>query len=172
MISSKLIALVPIAVISLLWIAIATDLTDRRIPNWISMGVIALFLVYCVLKFGEIALATHFFWAFATFLCLFFVFALGKIGGGDVKLSTAVMLWAGPDQGVRFLFLTAIAGGVLAFMVLAPTLLKSWFWRWFGKERQIGLEDVCRQASVPYGLAISLAGTVCLYEGFLIMDYP
>lgn len=160
--------LLPLAVISLLWIAVASDLADRRIPNWISLAIVLLFLAFCSLSFGKISLVPHLFWAVAIFTALFPVFAMGKIGGGDVKLATAVMLWVGPDQGGRFLYITAIAGGILALLVVVPLTRRLWYWG----EVAAGPNKRPPPVSVPYGLAISVAGTLCLYEEFLGMEHP
>ena len=46
-------------------------------------------------------------------------FAVGALGGGDVKLLAAVSLFAGPGRLVDFLIITAIAGGLLGLAILA-----------------------------------------------------
>lgn len=168
MIVSNAVILLPLAVIPLLWSAVASDLADRRIPNWISLGIVLLFLLYCSLNGATVSLAPHLYWALATFAGLFLVFALGRIGGGDVKLSTAVMLWVGPDRGLRFLYITAIGGGVLAFLLVLPLTRRLLSWNMGPAGPGKDQEDV----SVPYGLAISVAGTICLYEQFLDLEHP
>jgi prepilin peptidase CpaA len=164
-------AIAPVAVISLLWVATATDLSDRRIPNWISLWIVILFLIYCGLGYGDISLLHHLGWASVTFIGLFIFFAFGKIGGGDVKLMSAVMLWAGPEQGIRFLYITAIIGGLIALILIVP--LSQQVWLWIRAKTGLSCKPYSRgcPVSVPYGLAISVAGTVCLYDGFLHMDH-
>ena len=80
--------------------ACVTDYRSRRIPN--------------VLTFGASLAAVLFFWFTAGLAgivtsaegwivgCLLFLpwFALGGMGGGDVKLLAALGAWAGPGQAV------------------------------------------------------------------------
>jgi prepilin peptidase CpaA len=48
------------------------------------------------------------------------LFACGQLGGGDVKLLSAVALWAGPAGTPTLLLLTAVIGGALALLLLMP----------------------------------------------------
>lgn len=50
----------------------------------------------------------------AVLLLGFVLFALKYLGGGDVKLFSAVCLWAGPALFVDFLIVTTFTGGVIA----------------------------------------------------------
>lgn len=61
----------------------------------------------------------------ATFIFGFLAFCRGKLGGGDVKLLTVCMAWAGPDNAVEFLIVTGLAGGVLALALLSLPSLRS-----------------------------------------------
>jgi prepilin peptidase CpaA len=99
-----------------LLVAAFTDLRSRRIGNWLN---------------GGIALAAPLFWwasgltlwpdialqlgiAFGTFAVLAGLFAIGAMGGGDVKLLTALALWIEPMPFLKLLVLMALLGGVLA----------------------------------------------------------
>ena len=61
--------------------------------------------------------------AFATALvilgCGIVVWRLGWLGGGDVKLLTALSLWAGPFHTPALLLATALNGGALALLCIA-----------------------------------------------------
>jgi prepilin peptidase CpaA len=76
------------------------------------------------------------------------LFALKRIGGGDVKLMAATALWAGADYGIDFLLLTALAGGVLSVGLL---LRLNYGW-------VIGWPAVDTRKAVPYGVAIATGG--------------
>ena len=84
--------------------------------------------------------------AFVVSVALFF----GRVfGGGDAKMIPAVVLWVGPAGIPAFLFGTAIAGGVLAAIILparfaAPAGFATPT-RWASLQRGVG---------VPYGVAI------------------
>jgi prepilin peptidase CpaA len=58
--------------------------------------------------------------ALAVFLAGALLFARGYLGGGDVKLLSAAVLWAGPAGVSSLLLLTAVFGGALALFLLMP----------------------------------------------------
>jgi prepilin peptidase CpaA len=100
--------------------------------------------------------------ALAVFLAGAVLFARGWLGGGDVKLLSAAMLWAGAPQALGLLVLTGVLGGVLALILLSP----------FGSRIALaarrllgnpGVSTAPASASaipVPYGVAIAGAGLI------------
>src|ERR1700712_2347723 len=80
-----------------LLVAAVTDLRRRQIDNWLN---------------AAIALAAPLFWL-AMGLTLG---AIGWMGGGDVKLLTALALWIQPYWFAQLIFVMAIAGGVLTLI--------------------------------------------------------
>lgn len=173
-----------LAALTLLAVAAWYDVRTRRIPNWAPLGIAALYPLYVVAS--PVAIAWP--WALALaallFLLGFLAFHFGIMGGGDVKLLSALMLWAGAEHGLAFLFLTAIAGGGLAlftiwyrsmgYAVLAPfavagaRLMRLASGRPDdGPEREPEAEGgrvagAARGASLPYGVAIAVGGFVVL----------
>jgi len=111
--------LMSVVVILLLAVATATDLRSRRVPDWVPVclglaavtGVIAqrALAVWPLLAWGGVL-------GLGVGICLF---AAGAMGGGDVKLLTALGLACGAPLFVFTLFHTAIAGGVLALVAAA-----------------------------------------------------
>ncbi len=69
-------------------------------------------------------------------------FALGMMGGGDVKMIGALALWLQPWALARMLVVMALAGGVLTLVTLVEHRLR----------KRPG------QPEIPYGLAIATAG--------------
>lgn len=121
-----------------------TDLKSRRIANWLN---------------GAIALGAPLFWyasgldlwpgvamqigvALATFAVLSVLFALKAMGGGDVKLLTALALWIAPSHFLSLIVMMALVGGVLTLG----------FGGWHVIRRQ---RD---KIAIPYGVAIAAAG--------------
>ena len=77
-----------------LLIAAFTDLTRRRIYNWLNLGIALcapLFWWASGLDLSSIAMQLVL--AVSVFALLSAFFALGLMGGGDVKLLTALALW-------------------------------------------------------------------------------
>ncbi len=127
-----------------LLVAAFTDLRRRQIDNWLN---------------GAIALAAPLYWwasgldlwpgvalQFAVCLAAFAVFAamfaLRWMGGGDVKLLTALALWIEPEWFLRLLVVMALVGGVLTIVLGA--------WHIARRQRD--------RLAVPYGVAIAAAG--------------
>ncbi|MDA9435456.1 A24 family peptidase [Bradyrhizobium sp. CCBAU 51627] len=106
------------------------------------------------------------------FLLLFAIYARGWIGGGDVKLLTALAVGLPLSGVIQLLSTTAMAGGVLALMHLMMRLLpypslapagSSLVRRVYAVERWRHL----RHAPLPYGVAIACGGIwTILSKGF------
>lgn len=134
--------------IALVFAAI-TDIRSRTIHNWLN---------------GGIALAAPVFWwasglslwpdvaiqlgiavlAFAFFAGLF---AVRMMGGGDVKLLTALALWIEPNAFLQLLMIMALAGGALTLAMGAWHVMK---------------RDKSKLA-IPYGVAISFGALWVLF---------
>lgn len=142
-------ALLAIALIRAAW----GDIQTRTIPNWLNVA---------------IAVGAPFWWwanglalwpdiavqiGFATVIFLIFAgcFAIGAMGGGDVKLITALSLWLPLSPLLRMLFVMAVLGGVVTLAALVLHRL----------QKRSGSPEV------PYGVAISVAGLWVLANDLL-----
>ena len=137
----------------LLWAAIV-DLRTRTIPDWLNI-VVAL-------------MAPLFWWAsgiafypdaverlcgaYLIFVLFFGMFCLGGMGGGDVKLGTALAMWFAPLATLLFFVITSLAGGLVSVAA------------WFYHHRLNRAEG---KTEVPYGVAIALGGMWLLAQRFL-----
>ena len=132
------------------------DVLTGRIPDWISVSLVAGFVAYSLLAgFSVEKMAWHAAIGLLVFFAGFIVFFLGWMGGGDGKLAAAGALWLGPALIQKFLFIAFLYGAGLVALIfimrripLPPFLLKQeWLQRWLdGKE------------GLPFGLA--MAGSV------------
>jgi prepilin peptidase CpaA len=159
--------LYPVFAILLLWVAAYTDLTGRVIRNWISISLLLLFVLPAFLGGRSVDLIGHLTGAGAVFAVFFAGFALGKVGGGDVKLATVTMLWAGPEGGLEFLLVMAVSGGFLALALIVPMTRMVWEWTFMQLGKSLAVNEDTDQQSVPYGVAIAIGGTVALYHNYL-----
>lgn len=127
-----------------LLVAARGDWLRRDIPNMLNAAIAAMAPVYWWAAgfslWPEIAIIIGL--AFALF-CLFAVaFAIGAMGGGDVKMIAALALWMTPMQLPMMLIVMAIAGGLLtAVMVVRHRMT-----------RRLGRPEI------PYGIAIAIGG--------------
>ena len=103
------------ALVAVLVLSVGWDVKARRIPNWLTLSALAVALLLRIpLGFGAalsgVGAAT------LAFLIVLPVFALGGLGGGDVKLLAAVGAFLGLDRLWIGLLATFVAGGLMAVM--------------------------------------------------------
>ena len=139
--------------------AAAFDLLTMRIPNGVSLGIAAAFLVIAPMA-GMPAqeMLMHLLVGTAVLIAGMILFSLRYVGGGDAKLLASGALWMGYDQLLPYLAYVTIFGGALALLLLvyrqtpAGALpLPDWAMR-LHKPR----------SGMPYGLAIA-AGALAVY---------
>lgn len=148
------------------------DLRTRRIPNVLTVPALALALVLRGIM-GVDPFVGGLLAAGIAFLICLPIFALGGLGGGDVKLLTAVGAFLGMDRLWTALFVTAVAGGVFALVsVLMRRRAKETVWNMYmilGKLRTRSAYGGWRQdtgdglnirsagaLTQPYGVAIAI----------------
>ena len=84
------------------------------------------------------------------------LFAFNKMGGGDVKLITAVAFWAGFECGGELLLYITLAGGALAIVLIIIRRVLFWVMTAGTALPKIKLPRILITGSlVPYGLAIA-----------------
>lgn len=136
-----------IALVALLVIAAVGDVRRYLIPNRLCGVVAALALPYWVaVSIGQDmpllpTLGLQIGVAFLVFAGFALLFALGAMGGGDVKLIAALALWVPAIRIPEMLFYVALAGGVLAFVLIVIRRVRG-----------------STSRAVPYGLAIAAGG--------------
>lgn len=142
--------LLPILLGLLLLSAGIEDVRRREIANW-KNAVIALMAPLWWLSIGldpwpgmTIQLGV----ALVAFALFCGAFALGQMGGGDVKLIGALALWLAPLNVVTMLIAMSLLGGALTIVLLIEH-------RW---------RRAATPLEVPYGVAIALAGLLALRE--------
>jgi len=135
-----------------LLVAAFTDLRRRQIDNWLNAAVALgapLFWFAAGLDLSGIGFQLAI--ASGTFAVLAVLFAFGAMGGGDVKLLTALALWIEPSWFLKLIVIMALAGGVLTLVFGGFHLM-----------RRKG-----EKVAIPYGIAISLAGLWVLANQYL-----
>lgn len=111
-------AIVKGGVVLLVGIGAVSDLRTRRIPNVLTFGGAAAGLLVNVAFYRLAGISASLGgWALATALLLIPFFLRG-MGGGDVKLLAAVGAWGGPSFVLAALFYAAVAGGIMALVVV------------------------------------------------------
>ena len=139
----------------ILIIASISDIRYRRIPNWCVLALLVLFIPWIFVG-PEVSVLLSLA-AFAIFFAAGIVlYAFGIWGAGDSKLIAAVALFVGWGRLPLFLFATALAGGILALVIIlwhAPRLR--------AMLNMPGPHDARR--NVPYGVAISIGAVLAVF---------
>ena len=126
------------------------DWRRRLIPNWLTGGIAATApVLWLVQGYGiwpeigiQVILATALFALFVIF------FAIGAMGGGDVKLIAALGLWFPVNAMLNLLIIMSILGGILTLAMLAHHRLT----------KRNG------QPEIPYGIAIAAAALWTIFQ--------
>lgn len=108
---------VSIAALAISVAACVTDLRSRRIPNVLTFGAALLGFLYHLTTGGVGALGGSALGWLAGALVFIVPFAIGGLGGGDVKLLAALGAWIGPVDALWLALYTGVAGGVMSLVV-------------------------------------------------------
>jgi prepilin peptidase CpaA len=96
--------------LGLLLAAAVIDVRQRRIPNWLTLGLILSGLARAAALSGWAGLAHAVAGVFAGAAVPFILFALGALGGGDVKLLAGIGAWLGPAPALAVFALQCVIG--------------------------------------------------------------
>lgn len=143
---------------SLVIFAATRDALSFRIPNALTLLIAGLFFP-AALSAGvpAAAIGLHAATGAAVLLAGLGLFALGLVGGGDVKLVAAAAIWLGWPALLPFLAWTAMAGGLLG-LVLGIRLLY--------RKHVLKLPI---SGDVPYGIALAAGAIIALPQsGWLL----
>ena len=155
---------------ALVIVAALRDAVSYRIPNWISLALIAGFaLAGPLLGLGLPDIGLHIGVGAAALVLGFVMYSFRWIGGGDAKLFAVAALWLGWPAVTTYALTTTIAGGVLAVSLLAlrSPYLRPWVVTapaWLGRLAEPG-------EAVPYGLAIAVGALAAFPESPLLIPF-
>ncbi len=155
--------------IALLAMVVWFDISVRIIPDLLCLAIGGLGLVLR-LQVGLMPVVYSVGIAALLFLALLLVHSRGLVGGGDVKLLTALAIGLSPLDSYRLLMATAIFGGVLGLVYLVlrraqPRMAARG--RGHGLLARIAATEVWRMrrgGPLPYGVAIATAACLVLLQ--------
>jgi len=147
--------------------AAISDLHSLRIPNWLTAALAAAFPPVALLFRHNVDWLSHFGAGIAVFAGAAMLFAFGFMGGGDAKLLAATALWTGLGQLLALLVVTALAGGLLALVMILlqhPVAQASFL----ATVRRLP-SFAQKNTPIPYGIPIAVAGILMAPSlGFLV----
>jgi len=142
--------------LGLLVFAAIKDVTTYRIPNNVTLAIALLYPAHVLASPASIDWLGGFIVGSGMLVIGSALFSGRIIGGGDVKLMTAVTLWAGLGGIVDFVFVTALSGGALAVLMMSP--LRHGLALAFERAGNEQARDAVLEKQLPYGVAIAAGG--------------
>jgi prepilin peptidase CpaA len=157
-------------------VATFTDLRSRRVPNWLVLPFLVAGIVFSPWRpdwngrgqwFGWSGLGQSFAGLTLAVLIYGFLFWMGGMGAGDVKLCAAIGAWIGPSQLLLALILTGLAGGIMVLcwavyagflkelFTGAGELLFGWKRRGMARDPDLVLANPLKR-KMPYAPAIAI----------------
>jgi prepilin peptidase CpaA len=154
------------AFVLLLLVAAAFDVWKLILPNMVSIVLAAVFCAVAILlPPGEIEWWSHLGAGAAVFVVGLLAFRFSLLGAGDIKLLTAIAVWAGFTYLPVLLVCIALAGGGLALAVLLVRhMLRSLTLYVPMSGSLAAVQAVCERTKLPYGLAIALGSIWAIYD--------
>lgn len=134
----------------------AIDLFTMKIPNQVSLVLIAAFIVaFPFAAFSWAGLASHVGAGLLMLAVGISLFSLGFLGGGDAKILAVASLWLGLEQLPEYLVLVSVWGGllVLAILIYRSIMPPMWLCR---QDWAMRLHK--RAGGIPYGIALAAGG--------------
>ena len=134
--------------------AAISDVISLRIPNYLSVALVALFAVHAMVDAMPLDAVLWHVMAGATVLAVgMALFAFGLFGGGDIKLLAAVALLIGWSSLLPLVVMVAVVGGLLA--VVIATMRARGVMPFLGSIGVRGAIFDSDRAYVPYAVAIA-----------------
>ena len=147
-------------------LAALEDMRVFKIPNWTSAAVAIAFVPYYLLHSWLFPIGMHLIIAAAIFGITVVFWKLKLIGGGDVKLLTAVGLWLGPDLALSFMILMTVASLAIAIVLLVVRKWGSVLYAYATPRPVLRMLAIAETGRCPYALPIAIAALTTVPQRF------
>lgn len=146
------------------------DLTTMKIPNWISLALLAVFpLAALLVSLPPLDIAIHFGVGVGVLFIGMALFALNWIGGGDAKLLAASCLWMGLSGAFMFLVYTALIGGLFSLVLMSA---RAYAPRYVGPATPEWIAGLMRpKGDIPYGVAIAIGALLAYPSSQMVQAF-
>lgn len=152
-------------IVGLCVLSAVTDLIWGRIFNWITFPAFLLGLIFATVQAGAWGLGEAVLAGAAGFLLYGWMFWIGMMGGGDVKLLMALGAWGGLRFVGEVALLGVLLGGAMALLILISRgRIRGFVQRMyrflqsvFIKELQVEKPEIDQKLQMPFGVPIAAA---------------
>lgn len=141
-----------------------------KVPNWLTFPMIITGWVYSFASGGLSGLGWSFAGSVVGLLLLLFVYAIGGMGAGDVKLLAGIGAWMHVEHTWWIFLMTCIVGGVMALGMIAARgawlkhyvqfqAILSEIWQVKDAEKlfESAAQRKSRMLLLPYGIPMTVA---------------
>ncbi len=154
-------------------VAALTDLWKGRIYNWLTLPAIVAGIAHAAYVSGLAGAGESLAATALGLVLLGWMFWLGVMGGGDVKLLMALGAWGGLRFVCETALLSLFIGGALAVLILLfrgrlrgfIERLQAFLLPIFVKELEYAPPKLDRTQTMPYGIPIAIAGIWIAFAG-------
>jgi prepilin peptidase CpaA len=156
-------------------VATYTDLRSLRIPNWLVYPFLLAGIAVSGWFHGGPGIGESLAGLGVGVLIYGFLYWMGGMGAGDVKLCAAIGAWIGPSQLIVALVITAMAGGIMALcwaafggflkelFTGAGELVFDWKGRGMRRDTDMSLANPLKR-KMPYVPAIAIGTLVSFFS--------
>jgi prepilin peptidase CpaA len=148
-------------------LAAIEDMRVFRIPNWASASVALAFVPYAALHLGLWDIGMHLVIAATIFVITATFWKFRFIGGGDVKLLSAVGLWLGLELAFPFMLLMTGASVVIAVVLLVVRHFSWVVYSGVPLRPMLRMVAIAETGKCPYALPIAIAALTTVPQKFL-----
>src|ERR1035441_657089 len=161
--------------VAVLGVATVTDLRSRRIPNWLVLPFLVAGFVVSGWLHGWQGLGQSVAGAALGLAIYGFLFWMGGMGAGDVKLCAAIGAWIGPGQLLIALVIAGMAGGIMVLcwaafggflnelFTGAGDLVFGWKERGMQRDPELVLTNPLKR-KMPYAPAIAIGTLISFFS--------
>ena len=97
------------------------DGKELRVPNWLTLPMIAAGVITLTCVRGWDGMTTSLIGIVVGLMCLLPLYAIGGMGAGDVKMMMAMGAWLGGRVTWEAFYASAVVGAVMALIMIACT---------------------------------------------------
>jgi Flp pilus assembly protein protease CpaA len=143
-----------VVVILAVVIAAGFDLRGFRLPNWLTLSLMASGVVWNCLTRGGQGLAIGVTGILVSGLPLLLLYSRGAMGAGDVKLMAGIGAWMGAWFGLHVIIVAGLVGGAVGLLQRLQTRH-----RMASDLKSLPIEELARRSDrrqylLPFGLMI------------------
>ena len=139
--------------------AALSDVCRFTIPNWISLALVGLFIGAILVLPVEIGVLNQLGGMAVMLAGTLLLYSLGVLGGGDLKLASAVGLWVGFGGLLQLIIWIALVGGAFTLGLIVLRRLLTGVLVAQADVNQVTLPRILLPGEqIPYGVAIAAGG--------------